>query len=756
MESPDEVKIFFKKVLASWKLMIASVVICLGLAFLLTRYLTPMFKVTAKLLVEDEKKGGGSFNAGELLGDMGGFLNMKSNVDNEVEILKTRAMFEKVVKALSLNITYFQKGTVKNLPLYESPFKVEILKESEKVYGTAFKLSTIDECLVKVEYKDRLTKETISVDSKYGDSFLVKDIGEIKITRNQAVPFEKEEYMFAIYSLDEAIGSLQKAMTIAVTNKLVTTIDLTLNSTLPIQGEKILSKFIQGYIEQNILDKNVVVDSTIAFIENRLNLVGSELGEIEGEIQKFKQSNKLADISEQARLLVNSNVDYIKELSELETQMKIIDNLSKDLHDKTSRVIPSSAVPADLVFNRLIEGYNMLLLEREKLLLSTTETNPYVKNLDARIAEQRESLASNLDATKKGTDISIKQLRKKIAELGDEIKNIPAHERTNLGMFRQQTLKQELYLFLLQKREEIALTKTSNISNSKIIDSPQADLKPHSPNKVIILSIGFILGFLFPFGFVYLRELFNDKVQTKEDIQKESHIPVIGEIGKTVGDDLSIMSPKSILSEQFRALRTNLNFYIKSRDKAVFLITSSTKGEGKTFTATNLGIILALSDKKVLLVDLDLRMASLSRQLKMSDKKGFTNYIISTDPDYKQYIYPSELNEKLFIFPAGILPPNPAEMLMNTRTESFFAQIKDDFDYLVVDSPPVGLVADSLILAKFASITLYIVRQGHTFKEDLKTLNDLKTNKMVENIAVIFNDIKVIAGKAYGYGKYGK
>jgi tyrosine-protein kinase Etk/Wzc len=756
-ENAIDIKAYIHRVLSQWWIIPLSLAICLGTSYLYLRYKAKMYKIHAQLLVQDDKKGGG-MNAGDLL-DLSSLMNMKSNVDNEVEILKTRMLAEKVVKDLNLNVAYYKKGRVNDVELYQNnlPFAIEILGSEDSIVATTFDMEVLEPELLLIEYQDS-RKITVSSKIPFGKTFIMEGIGALRFVKNNNIPLRDKYYRFHISSVQEAISLLRKDITVAVTNKLVTTIDLSMNHHIPKKGEDILFKLIEEYLKQNILDKNRVADSTIKFINERLLFVSRELGDIEGDIQSFKQGNKLADLSEQSRLLLINTSDYLKRIAEIETQLNILSGLEDYLKDesKNKRVVPSSVLANDIVFSKLVETYNGLLLERDRQLLTSTEDNPYIKNLDERIRALRGAMLSNLASTRSSMQISRNQLQKDLIQFENQIRNVPAHERTYLDLARQQQIKQELYLFLLQKREEAALSKTSNISSARVIDVPKSESLPYSPNKMLVFLLGLTAGLALPFGRVYVMDILNDKVRSKEELLKLfPGMTVIGEISHFELGDTSIgKNPKSIIAEQFRGLRTNLHFFLKEQHGNIILLTSSTMGEGKTFTSTNLGAILAIPGKKVLLMDLDLRRASLSAKLGFKGNQGFTNYIISNSLKASDLVVPSGIHEKLFILPAGPIPPNPAELIMENRMDELMSELKQNYDYIIMDAPPIGLVTDAQLLSRFAAITLYLVRQEYTARNLLSIPKDLYQDGKMERMAIVLNDIRHSDSYGYAYGKY--
>lgn len=408
-----------------------------------------------------------------------GLLGTKSTVDNEAEILKTRFLMEQVAKDLSLNITVYEKGRVKNIEVYQSPFKLQIIKAADTIKNTDLSVVIGDNEKFSVSSKD------FQKDVKVNQIFNLPRVGTVKLV-NGDLPkrITKKEFLVNIRSIDAAVASLQESLTVEVKNKLITIVDLKLQYPLPKKGEVILSKLIEKYVQENLRDKNEIADSTVKFIQNRLAYIGGELGDLEGNIQGFKQRNNLADMSEQSKQLVQVTSDYVKQLAQVETQISIMESLQQYLKDADNkRVLPSSLIPADLVFSGAVEKYNQLTLERARKLIGMTENNPSIILIDKEIQNARADIESNLATTLDGFLITKRKLKAQMQQAEGQVKDVPKIERSYLNLARQQQIKQELYIFLMQKAEETAISKTSNIANSKTIDPAKSDYKPFSPNK---------------------------------------------------------------------------------------------------------------------------------------------------------------------------------------------------------------------------------------------------------------------------------
>ena len=736
----------FKKLLANWYWFALSGILGLAIAFLYLRYSTPMFKINARLLVSDEQKGSSGL-ANSSMGDFGIFMSGVSSVENEAEILKTRLLMEQVVRQLNAQVTYYHPGKIRNVEIHQPPFKVSILASDSLRSGT-FTLIPIDET------KARVTQDDLELEIRYEAHVDLPGIGTVRFTRNPIVDFQQERYLFNISTFDGKVSEYLGRLSVGVSNKQVSIIDLAFDYPLRQKGEEILNTIIQVYTANSIRDKNTIADSTLAFIDNRLLYVGQELSDVEGDIQVFRQQRQLADFSTQSQLLLENSSEYVKQLSEVETQLNILSELEQYLtNDDNKRVLPSAILPQDMVFNGMVERYNNLLIERDRRLLSATEDNPMVRNLDQQIANIRNDIQANLRTTRDRLAITRDGLQRKTGQLETEVNKVPATERAYLDLMRQQQIKQELYVYLLTKREETAISKTANISSSKVIDPPKAATLPFSPRRTSRLFIGLLVGLAIPFGIIYLRDLFNTRIQDKDDVSQRTQVPILSEISHNREKETLIVqhNPRSPIAEQFRALRTNLAFYLKDKSQKTILLTSSMSGEGKSFLALNLGIILAISGKKVVVMEMDLRKPNLSVKLGITNNFGYTNYAITSSLTPKEIVVPSKVHEQLHLISSGPVPPNPAETLLSERLDTLMAYLRQTFDYIIIDAPPIGLVTDAQLLAQYADLTLYVVRQGYTQKNQIPMVEELYTQRKMKQLALLINDIPISQGYGYGY-----
>lgn len=743
-----------KKITGKKYWFLLSSFICLSFAFLFVQYTAPTYKITAQLLVNDDEKGGGLGKQAGALMDLGGIMGSNNSVDNEVIILKTRFLMDQVVRQMELNIVYYHKIGISVREINESPFKVNILSAVDSIPTTLINV-------LKSGDKLRVKSANFEQEVSWNQPFTIKRLGTLKLIPNPAVKITNGEYEASISSIDNKSAELMNQLVVKTADKQVTVIDLALIYPVQKKGEDILNTLINKYIVANLSDKNAIADSTYKFIKERINIIALELGDVENKVETFKRSNKLADMSEQSKLLVQTTSTFQSDLAKAETQVTVLNDLESYLEDKSKnkRVFPTSLLPSDMVFSSLMEQYNLLLIERDKQLLSVTEESPFVQNIDSQISGLRNGILANIRSTRNTFIVTRDKLRSQLNQVEGKIGGIPLIEKNYLKLARNQQIKQELYIFLMQKAEETAISKTANISIAKVIDPPKAELRAVSPKKMVIYLSALMFGLIIPLILIFGKDLLVTTIETKEDITSITSVPVIGEIShNNTSDNLIVANNgRSAISEQFRALRTNLAFYLKEEHQKCILVTSSMSGEGKSFTAINLGIILALSGKKVLLMELDLRKPGLSAKLNVPNIVGFSNYSIDMTLKTSDIIKPLAFNNNLFLISSGPLPPNPAEILMSNRTNSLINELKMQFDYIIMDAPPIGIITDAQLLSNNADATIYIVRQKVTQKDQLIIVDDLYNGSKMKNLGIVVNDIvNKEYGYGYGYGSYGE
>lgn len=747
--------LFFRKIVGKffslWPWLIVSVVICLGLSLVYLKLAYPSYKVHASVLVQDDKKST-SFGEAGLLEDFG--LVGKSTVDNEAEIFKSRALMEEVVKKLSLTVNYSVSGKLKTTELYTiSPVRLQFLDSvHENIKAPVQYAFQFDPKKITQFKLENAGKKYVG---KLGDTLLLPEGSAILHPGPGFAKWNASHTLnIQVRPFDLVVQQYMSSLKVEIPNKQVSVIYLSLNNSIPEKGEAILNDLIASYMQANVNDKNRIADSTMKFIADRLRLVTGELSGIEKDIQTFKTDNKLTDLAAQSTLLLQNTSEYAKQQTGLEVQLSVVSALEQFLQNNmnNSRVVPSSLVMQDAGFISLVQRYNEMQLQRDKALMGLTLKHPVIETMDEQLRNLRIELLSSIASVKKGIEISVTELRKRTDSFENQVSKVPAKERTYLDFTRQQSIKQELYLFLLKKMEETAISKSATIANARIIDQAKANNLPISPKKGLILLSGLLAGLVIPFFISFGKDVFNNRIDSPETVAALTNAPVIGEIGHNDEGSHVVISMKSrrIISEQFRSLRTNIQFLLPGDHQKTILVTSSMSGEGKSFLSINLCATLALAGKKVILLELDLRKPKISENLQL-EKKGFSNYIISSGNNWRQWIQPSGTSDSFDVLSSGSLPPNPTELLMLPKTAELFRELKEEYDYIIIDTPPAGMVTDAEIMGTFADATFYIVRHRLTFKQQVTLIEKFFRKNSLPKINVVVNDIQ-FKKKPYGYG----
>ncbi len=736
-----------------WWLFVLFIVISLFTAFIYLRYAAPIYKITAKILVKDQKNGG-EVSQGNIFSDLE-LLNPISTVDNEVEILKSRTLMENTVNSLQLNTSYFSKGSVRQSEVFfaKLPFKMTLIARQDDT-------SSLNQMFT---YKN-LSNDYLSLNDgkeskkiKYGDT-VNYSFGSLVFNR---LPYNVSKssapIIIKISSVDQTVISLQNAFTAAPTSKSVSTIDITLTDHIPARGELIVNTLLHIYNKMNTEDRNRIADSTISFVDNRLIFVTRELGGIEKDIQVFKQNNNITDISQQGQLLLQNTSQYMKDESQQEVQLEVLRSLLSYLkNDRNySRTIPATLAVQDPTFVSLVENYNALQLEKQRQLSTTTDKNPVVEKLNVQIANLRMNILNGLNSAEQSMLINLSQLKKHTSAFTDQIKSVPEKERTFLEISRKQELKQELYLYLLKKREETAVSKAANLESARIVDKGKSIKTPIKPERSLIYIIALAAGLLIPSIILYIRHLLHNKVETRNDITSATEVPIVGEIGRSPFPNNLIVreNPRHPIAEQFRLLRTNLDYMnVDSKGGRCIMVTSSMSGEGKSFVSLNLAGMLAIGGKKVVLLEFDLRKPKISKYLGFNNTEGISTFLADKSKNISDLTIKVPGIESLYFISSGPIPPNPAELINSELGKGLFKQLENQFDHIIIDVPPIGVVTDALLLSKYSKISLFVVRQGFTYKKQLELLEDVRRQNKLPHLALVVNDIERQKGYGYGYG----
>lgn len=720
-----------------WFLISPMLSVLLGLAFL--RYKTPHYTITASLLVQDDSRGS-DFHETALLEELG-LPDATSSVENEIEILKSRTLLNQVIGDLHLTTQYFASGHLKTAELYEkTPYKIRFLRPRSakpvtyrinRQAGSTFTLQTPDSI-----YK-----------GKFGLR-LVLPHGPAIVDTTRFKPATDYEYSFKISGNDTVLDHYTRVLSIQAPNKTASLVNLSVQDVLPQKGEAILNQLIARYQKASIGEKNKVADNTIAFINANLTRISSELVRVETDIEHFRKRHRVIDMAEDSRQALQRSAANASEEKELAIHLQIVRLLETHLHDKPSMAIPSTLYPQEDNFAALVGKYNEMQLSRVQALASLAPDHPQMRSLETQTQVLRNSLFDAIRQHRQELALSIAALREYGKGFESEISQLPGHQRAFLSQSREQGIQQDLYLFLLKKRMETAISRSANIANARVIDPPKASLLPVYPNRQLTMLIAVLAGMLVPVGVLYAGQIFNTKIRSKEDILRQCDVTIIGEISyQNRSVRLKRADNRSLVKEQFRSLRTNIGFVSGARQNTVILLTSAAANEGKSFVAMHLAHSLALACKKVLLIDFDLRKPSLALLLNLRPE-GVTEYIASGN---EPLIQQCSTGPPFDFLAAGAQHPNMDEIILSPEVAELVSLLKPRYDYLLLDSPPVGLVADARLLGKYADITLYIVRQHFTFIRQLADVQKAREQSQLPDLHVVLNGTRDLHRYQYNY-----
>ena len=555
------------------------------------------------------------------------------------------------------------------------------------------------------------------------------------------------------------------SLSIAPTSKTTSVAVISLKNSSLQRGQDFINQLLEMYNRNTNNDKNEIAQKTAEFIDERIGIISKELGSTEANLETFKRDAGITDLTSEAQIALAGNAEYEKKSVENRTQISLVNDLRKYLRGNEYEVLPSNVGLQDAALIGAIERYNEMLIERKRLLRTSTENNPAIVNLDTSIRAMKANVQATLEGTLQGLMITKSNLDREASRYSRRISNAPGQERAYVSIARQQEIKAGLYLMLLQKREENAIALAATANNAKIIDEAIADDTPVSPKRSMIYLIALVLGVGIPVGIIYLIELTKFKIEGRADVEKLTSVPIIGDIPLTdekndKNGSIAVFENKNnLMSETFRNIRTNLQFMLDN-DQKVILVTSTVSGEGKSFVSANLAISLSLLGKKVVIVGLDIRKPGLNKVFSLSNKeKGITQYLSNPETDLMELVQPSDINKNLFILPGGAVPPNPTELLARNGLDKAIEILKQNFDYVIMDTAPIGMVTDTLLVGRVADLSVYVCRADYTHKAEYTLINELAIEKKLSKLCTVINGVdlkKRKYGYYYGYGKYGK
>ncbi len=776
-ENIDFKELLFKY-LIHWPWFVGAVVACLITAWVYLYMSTPVYNISATVLIKDDKKGGsaGMLSGLESLG-LDGMVSSSQNIDNEIEVLRSKTIVKEVVEDLGLYISYTDEDEFPSRNMYKtSPVQVSLtpqeadLLEEPMIVEMALQPQGSMDVNVKIagnKYQKHFEKLPAVFPTDKGTLafFLTPDsVLSSKRTLEETTDSEKTtRNITATINKPLAVAKwCCKNMTIEPTSKTTSVAVISLKNSNVERGKDFINKLLEMYNINTNNDKNEVAQKTAEFINERISIISKELGSTEKDLESFKRGAGITDLTSDAQIALTGSAEYEKKRVENQTQINLLQDLQKYMQNEAYEVLPSNIGLQDVNLAAAINRYNEVLVERKRLLRTSTENNPTIINLDTSISAMKENVQVSLDRVLRGLFITKADLDREASRYSRRISEAPGQEREFVSIARQQEIKAGLYLMLLQKREENAITLAATANNAKIIDDAIADDAPVSPRGRITYLIALILGVGIPVGVIYLLELTKFKIEGRADVEKLTSAPIVGDIPLTDEKQGAIAvfeNQNNLMSETFRNVRTNLQFML-GNDKKVILVTSTVSGEGKSFISGNLAISLSLLGKKVVIVGLDIRKPGLNKVFNISKKEqGITQYLANPEKNLMDLVQPSDVSKNLYILPGGTVPPNPTELLARDGLDKAIETLKKNFDYVILDTAPVGMVTDTLLIGRVADLSVYVCRADYTRKNEYTLINELIDGNKLPNLCTVINGLdlkKRKYGYYYGYGKYGK
>lgn len=748
----DFIKLFFH-CLRYWYWFVLCGAISFGLASLYTQSKNKVYLTYAPIIIRTDNNMSRSSLQTDMLELMG--YQTSKIIEDEIQIIRSHTIMEQVVRTLNLQIDYRKKVGLRWEGQYPNPDVVLTLQPGaiDSIRGLLVQIErTESDYILAVTYREEETK--IHIESL--NDPIPTNAGLLTFTEHKVMN-SGDKLRISVGSVKSIANGYIGSLVCRPANKESNVIILSMNSDLPRRAADIITKVVELYNLDAVIDKNIMATNTANFIDERLKIVESELGEVETAVESYLKDNKLTDISRELNLVLSNKTTYQKELMEVETQINLLKYLEEYLNDTSNLqvMIPSNLGVKDAALQKLISDYNAILLQQMRMARSATELNPsYMQSVEeAKIL--RQTILSSIDNIHRGLLIQKSDLAKKDYELTSRLYKTPETERKYVEIKRQQEIKEKLYIYLYQKREENALALASTVMPAKIIDAPIVAGQT-APRSKRIMMIALAIGLGLPFMIIFLIDYLNDEVKDLREFQSVVKAPFLGHVLYMPSDKVVAVDShnNSAQAELFRTIRTNLRFMLTDKKSPIILVTSALNGEGKSYVAINVAASLALLKKKVIVVGLDIRKPTLSQYLHIDFKGELTSYLLDPTISLDDMIIPSGAVDNLDVLPSGAIPPNPGELIQSARLETLFNALKERYDYVIVDTAPLYLVSDTFHLDKYADMTIFVTRANYISREMLPYIQDIYASQKMHNMACILN-ASTGGKRGYGYGRYG-
>ncbi|MDO6439506.1 polysaccharide biosynthesis tyrosine autokinase [Cyclobacterium sp. 1_MG-2023] len=756
---PMDFKLIILSYLKYWWLFLLSVILFLSLAFAYLFFSTPLYSISSSILIKID--GGSDFTQNTVYSELEAYETNKQ-VENEMEILASYSLMRDAVEELPLDYFFYTEdkySRMKELYGANVPVTVKTLLKKPDVgqYPEEVRISVnlFDDHLILIQEDEK--KKAY----QYGE--LIENwYGEIKINKSENYQGEMPELLHIYFKNKDQVAGLYKGrIQVNLSQRFASVFNISLVDAVPEKGQDVLNKLIEQYNLQAVKEKNVTASNTIDFINSQLDTLMKELNSIERRIEEYRRSNNISDMGTENSLMVQNSKDIETQLSDIKTQMEVLDYLEEYLRDPASSGIEvaSNLSIIDETLTNLVDEFNRLQNERQRLLRTVQPNNPLVTTIEGQLENLKNNIGTNISNMKNGLRIESQNLKFNLDQINSRISNVPEIERGLLELSREQSRKQTQYNYLQSKKEEANLSlATTTVSNARVIDKAASSGSPVKPNKMVILGMALIVGFICPLGIVYIKNALNSKITHKSQVQDITEVPILSEISNYPnGGELLAISEKrrTPIAEQFRLLRTNLKFVSDGKKERVLMITSSISGEGKTFFSLNLGASLSIAKKKVVVLEFDLRKPALLKSVNMKTKLGIADYLSNDDVSIDDIILDFKKVDGLSLIGCGNIPEDPAELTLGDKVEVLINHLKERFDYIIIDTAPVGTVTDAFNLAPYCDRTLFMVRYNFTKKENLIFMEDIDIKNKLRNTSLVMNDAKQTNGYyGYSYGYY--
>lgn len=739
--------------------LLVGIAISVSIAYTRLRYINPVYAAAGRVLIKADKPGGSVF--GEKLGEVVTASVNTRLMDDQIELIKSTALARLVARNGDLQQTYFYKGKLRNRLIHNpsSPIRLNILAVRDSSVGFSFDIKVLD--------GNRFLIAGNPTPITFGKDFQTP-FGRFRLDKNIAEFGNNLEFICGWTPEMDLARGLASGIQVGVATKGGNVLNFVYNAEHPKVAEDVVNGFLNAYQEYSLKDKREGAVSALDFIEEQLEQSKSDLSKLELQLQQFREENKIVALPEQASGYFGNLQSSAEKIAAQSISIKMVDYMISYVIDpkNNGKSIPLVSGIFDGDAGNLIASYNKLQLQKEISLQTVPIGSPVVRDLELSLNKIKNEIILSLSKLKETQATVLESIKQAELQANSELRNMPRKERQFLEIARQQKAMEELYATLLQKKLQTSLSTASTLSNIQVLESGYSSGLPVSPRQGSFYTTAILLGLIIPIGVAVLLEFLNDKIRTRQDVEYGTAAPILGEVGHVEGQKTLVITSRDrkFTSEQFRIIRTSLQYVLTDAKKSnIILVTSCMSGEGKSFIATNVAAVVAISGKKTVLIEFDIRKPRLMKGLGLTPKSNasLTHYLIGK-VEIDEIIQPVDGTENLFIIPCGPVPPNPAELILSDRLKTLFDRLEKDFEMVIVDTPPVGLVSDGYVLGKYADATLFVLRHNYTFKKQLELVKSVYTEKRLPHLTLVVNDIKAPAGYRnyggyvnYGYGGYG-